>query len=103
MAQLETEVTLAKPLRLRPADLLGRDWDLGYLLLAPVLAVLLGLVAYPFVLAIFLRVTDKTIGGQAHFVGLQNYFFLVASPEFRQSTLITLFSSRSTLGCPFFP
>lgn len=62
--------------------LLGRDWKLGWVLLIPILAVLLGLIAYPFVLSIYLSFTDKMIGRPAHFIGLQNYIDVVAGAEF---------------------
>lgn len=61
---------------------LGRDWKLGWLLLIPILAVLLGLIAYPFLLSIYLSFTDKMIGRPAHFIGLQNYINVVAGAEF---------------------
>lgn len=62
--------------------LLGRDWQLGWLLVLPILIVLLGLIAYPFVLSIILSFTDKMIGRPAHFVGLENYHDILFSAEF---------------------
>jgi multiple sugar transport system permease protein len=61
---------------------LGRDWKLGWILLIPILAVLIGLIAYPFGLSIYLSFTDKMIGRPANFVGLQNYVDIVAGAEF---------------------
>jgi multiple sugar transport system permease protein len=61
---------------------LGRDWRLGWLLVLPILLVLLGLIAYPFVLSIILSFTDKMIGQPAHFVGLQNYHDVLFGAEF---------------------
>ncbi len=49
---------------MRANRLLGRDWSIAYPFLLPVLAVLLGLVAYPFFSAIWLNVTSTTIGSQ---------------------------------------
>lgn len=60
----------------------GRDWKLGWFLVLPVLAVLLGLIAYPFILAIILSFTDMMIGHSAHFVGLQNYRDVLVGREF---------------------
>jgi multiple sugar transport system permease protein len=57
----------------RTARWLDREDVLGYLLVAPVVLMLLGFLAYPFALALWLSLTDKVIGGDAHFVGLQNY------------------------------
>jgi multiple sugar transport system permease protein len=75
---------LPRPLAQRTTwrRLLGRDFGLGWLLLLPVAAVLAGLVAYPFILAIVLSFTDKMIGRPAHFVGLQNYRDILTSAEF---------------------
>jgi len=61
---------------------LGRDWKLGWLLLIPILAVLIGLIAYPFILSIYLSFTDKMIGRPATFVGLQNYVDIIWGAEF---------------------
>jgi ABC-type sugar transport system permease subunit len=61
---------------------LGRDWKLGWVLVLPILAVLLGLLAYPFVLAILLSFTDKMIGRAPNFVGLDNYSDVLFGAEF---------------------
>lgn len=60
----------------------GRDWQLGWLLVLPVTAVLVGLIAYPFVLSIFLSFTDKMVGQPAKFIGLQNYRDVIFGAEF---------------------
>lgn len=62
--------------------ILGRDFRLAWVLLLPALAVLLGLIAYPFVLAIWLSFTNKMIGHDATFVGLQNYRDVLSGAEF---------------------
>jgi multiple sugar transport system permease protein len=76
--------TLASPVARKSVwhRALGRDWKLGWVLLIPLLVVLLGLIAYPFGLSIFLSFTDKMIGRPATFVGLQNYVDIVAGAEF---------------------
>jgi multiple sugar transport system permease protein len=61
---------------------LGRDWYLGWVLLIPILIVLLGLIAYPFGLSIYLSFTDKMVGQAANWVGLQNYIDVVSGDEF---------------------
>ncbi len=61
---------------------LGRDWKLGWVLLIPILLVLLGLIAYPFLLSIYLSFTDKMVGKPATFVGLQNYRDVMFGAEF---------------------
>ena len=72
---------------------MGRDWALGYLLLLPAIAVLVGLIAYPFLYAIFLSLQNKPIGAPGTFVGFQNFRTLWSSPIFYQvirNTLIVM-------------
>jgi ABC-type sugar transport system permease subunit len=61
---------------------LGRDWKIGWVLIIPILVVLVGLIAYPFLLSIYLSFTDKMIGQPAHFVGLENYRDVMFGAEF---------------------
>src|SRR5579872_4157554 len=70
--------------------LLDREDVLGYLLVAPVVIIVLGLVGYPFVLAILLSLTDKTIGAPAHFVGFQNFIQIAQDAIYRESVRNTL-------------
>ena len=49
----------------------------GYLLVVPVAAILLALVAYPFGYAIYISFTDRVVGNPGHWVGLANYDYLV--------------------------
>ena len=60
----------------------GRDWRLGWVLVLPVTAVLVGLIAYPFLLSIYLSFTDKMVGQPANFIGLQNYRDVIFGAEF---------------------
>ena len=70
----------------------GLDWFrvnriqerlLGYALIAPVALLILVLIAYPFLNAIWLSLTEKMVGYPARFIGLQNYATLLESPRFR--------------------
>jgi multiple sugar transport system permease protein len=74
----------------RSSNWLDREDVLGYLLVAPVVIIVLGLVGYPFGLAILLSLTDKTIGAPAHFVGFSNFIRLARDPIYRQSVRNTL-------------
>src|SRR5215470_4532693 len=61
-----------------PAFSLGqKDSLLGYLLVAPVLRCLALLVVYPFLFAIWISFTDRTIGAEGRFIGLGNYVSLL--------------------------
>ncbi len=62
--------------------LLGRDWQLGYLFILPLVAVLIVLVAYPFVSGIWLSFQNKTIGSGARWVGLDNYRELLYGDQY---------------------
>ena len=51
----------------------------AYGLVAPVLILLLGLVAYPFLYAIAISFTNRVVGNPGHWVGLANFRFLLQS------------------------
>ena len=51
----------------------GQEAPLGYLLLAPTLFMLVAFLAYPFVIGLWLSVTDSEVGAIGRFVGLGNY------------------------------
>src|SRR5262245_8912378 len=55
------------------AQLLEREHVLAGLLLAPTLVILTLFIAYPFVLGIWLAVSDKVVGRPGNFVGLENF------------------------------
>lgn len=56
---------------------------LGYVLIAPAAIILLGLLAYPLLLGVWLSLTSATLGNPGTFVGLQNYATIFADPTFR--------------------
>jgi multiple sugar transport system permease protein len=76
VSAVPTPVAVAVP-RVRPApqvgQLLEREHVLAGLLLAPTLVILTIFIAYPFVLGIWLSVSDKVVGRPGSFVGLQNF------------------------------
>lgn len=61
---------------------LHREGPLGYLLLSPALLFLLFMLAYPFVIAIILSLSEKRLGGPITFVGFENYVKLFATDRF---------------------
>jgi multiple sugar transport system permease protein len=82
----------------RTSALLDREEILGYLLVAPVVLMLLGFLAYPFVLALWLSLTDKVIGGEATFIGLRNYQRIWSDSLFQNAVRNTLqFTAISVL------
>ena len=56
---------------------------LAYALILPVALLIVGLIAYPFLNAIWLSLTEKMVGYPAHFVGFKNYVTLWGSSRFR--------------------
>jgi multiple sugar transport system permease protein len=74
----------------RLAQLLDREDVLGYLLVTPVVLIVLGLLGYPFILALSLSLTDKEIGQPAHFIGLKNFATLATDPIYRQTIRNTI-------------
>src|ERR687893_1841288 len=61
---------------------LGRDWKIAWLFLLPLVLVLIGLVAYPFVSGIILSLQHKVVGQEATWVGLRNYRELLAGEQY---------------------
>jgi multiple sugar transport system permease protein len=77
---------------------LDNERTLGYVLVAPVVIILLGLVAYPLLYAIELSLMDKTIGGEGKFVGLQTIIGLWDSNLYRQTLRNTIvFTAGATI------
>jgi multiple sugar transport system permease protein len=64
---------------------------LGFVLLTPALLLILVFIAYPFVLGIWMSLTDKLVGTPGKFVGLANYLRLLDSDIFRTAAWNTLF------------
>jgi multiple sugar transport system permease protein len=73
------------PRRSGLARLLGRDWQIAWLFLLPLLLVLIGLVAYPFVAGIALSLQHKVVGEAATWVGLRNYQELLTGDQYSGS------------------
>jgi ABC-type sugar transport system permease subunit len=64
---------------------LGPDWRLGFLFVAPIVVLVLALVAYPFAYAVYLSLTRKYVGLPPVFVGLENYVKLTGDGFFRRA------------------
>ena len=57
----------------------------AYALVLPVVALLLGLMAYPFFYAITISFTDRVVGNDGKWIGLGNFRYLLQSPAFTSS------------------
>jgi multiple sugar transport system permease protein len=73
------------PLRGRVREALDRERILGPLFITPALTLLLLLVAYPFVMALYFSVSNAFIGRPSQFVGITNFIRLWDSDAFRQT------------------
>src|SRR4030095_6585370 len=58
----------------RLSQIVEREHVLAGVLLAPTLLILTLFIAYPFVLGVWLAVSDKVVGRPGAFVGLQNFW-----------------------------
>jgi len=83
----------AVPRRSWDRRVLGRDWRTAWLFVLPLVLVLVGLVAYPFVTGIILSLQHKVVGRPATWVGLDNYRELLTGAQysdvFRKSVAIS--------------
>src|SRR5215467_12109394 len=84
---MDTAETAGTAAFVAPRDTLPpRDRRLGKLLLAPALAYIFLLVALPFLLALFLSLTNSSAGSlDFSFVGFQNFATVVKNPVFRRA------------------
>jgi multiple sugar transport system permease protein len=84
LSQATTSAAAARPRRVAFLRVNRyQEQVLGYALIAPVAVFLAALVAYPFLSAIYLSLTEKIVGYPAHFVGFKNYATLFESGRFR--------------------
>ena len=97
---------LAEPVVLAPtvksvSNLSRVDRRLGVLMLAPALVYIAALVGLPFLLAVFLSLTNSSAGSlEFSFVGLQNFANVIRNPVFQRSlknTFIFTFVSQLTV------
>jgi multiple sugar transport system permease protein len=76
--------------RRRMSLTLRREARLAFAILAPALLVILGLVAYPFVSAIYLSLQNKMVGAPGRFIGFDNYAELFRDEVFLRTTYNTV-------------
>jgi multiple sugar transport system permease protein len=75
----------------RIATALEDERILGYVLLIPAFVLIMVFIAYPFVLGIWMSMTDKLVGTAGNFVGLANYSRLLESGIFLTAAWNTVF------------
>src|SRR5207247_11167685 len=63
------------------------ETSLGSVFVLPAVLLLVGLVAYPFIIALWLSLTDAYVGRGGHFIGLQNFLTLFMEDDIFRQTL----------------
>jgi ABC-type sugar transport system permease subunit len=61
---------------------LARDWKVGYLLIAPFFLVFFAFTAYPMIYALELSFSDWHGAGTLHWIGFENYTYLLTNRDF---------------------
>ncbi len=79
-------------------DLIDGERSLGMLLVAPVVILLLALVAYPFFIAIGYALSDRTLADPGVFVGLENFEYLWESSIYRQTVRNTFIFTAGSVA-----
>ena len=105
MATGSSQVTVpagSRPLTSAPRGTLHqREVGLGWLLLAPVLIVMLILVVWPFMTAVWIAFTNKSIGREAEWIGLANFAQVVSSPRFGRALTNSLIFTVVAIALKF--
>jgi multiple sugar transport system permease protein len=81
----EIPVPRAPSLLVRVRGWLDRESVLGPVFVAPALLLLVALVAYPFVMALYFAMSNSFIGRPSEFIGFRNFIRLWDSDAFRQT------------------
>jgi multiple sugar transport system permease protein len=74
-----------------------REGSLGVILMLPGALLLMVFMAYPFLLGIWLSLTDSLIGRAGHFIGLRNFIELLEDSIFLQTTRNTFIYALVTV------
>lgn len=86
-----------QPLR----DRIQEEGVLGFLMTSPAFLFLLLMLAYPFLLAVYLSLTDKRLGMDPNFIGLRNYLNLAEMPLFWKTVRNSLVYTVIALALKF--
>ena len=98
------EITLSAsdrpvPLQKRLRNIFGRDWAVGFPFVLPMVVLMLGLIAWPFIDAIMLSTTTFSfMTGETVNVGLRNYTKLFANSDYRMAISNTIDFTLWSLG-----
>ncbi|MFN8498848.1 MAG: ABC transporter permease subunit [Anaerolineae bacterium] len=79
-----------RSLSARAKSVLGRDWKVGLPFVLPLLVLMIGLILWPFINAILISFTTRSVQRVDVWVGLDNYVRLWSDSDFRESVLNTV-------------
>src|ERR1051326_3616323 len=85
-------------------DVLGPDWRIGWLFVAPVVIIVTALLIYPFFDAILLSFQERFIGQRGTWIGLANYaaLFSSANTPWVKAAITTLAITGGAIITKFF-
>jgi multiple sugar transport system permease protein len=85
---------------------LGRDYAIAWPFMLPLLAVLIGLIAYPFVSAVWLSLNRKVVGADPIFIGPGNFYELLFGQQygvrFRNTVRVSFVFVAASIALKFF-
>jgi ABC-type sugar transport system permease subunit len=94
------------PQRSGLARWLGRDYAIAWPFMLPLLAVLIGLIAYPFVSAVWLSLNRKVVGADPVFIGAGNFYELLFGDQygvrFRKTVQVSFLFVAVSIALKFF-
>jgi ABC-type sugar transport system permease subunit len=100
-AQLRAKAALIQPrarLEVTLRRVLGPDYRMGFLFVAPIVVLVLALVAYPFCYAVYLSMTRKYVGMAPVWVGFENYVRLTYDGFFQRAVVNSFVFTFASVG-----
>ncbi len=82
--------TASKPWHVKLRQLLGPDWAAAYVFVLPTVLLMGGLIAYPFLRAVYMSFTNTISLNMGPFVGLRNYENVWSDPSFHAAVKNTV-------------
>ncbi|HMO56783.1 MAG TPA: ABC transporter permease subunit [Roseiflexaceae bacterium] len=79
--------------------LLGRDWMVAYPFIAPMVLIMAGLIFWPFINAILISFTTRSIARTEQWVGLANYTRLLSDASYLGSLQNTIVFTAVSVAC----
>src|SRR5229473_2660042 len=76
----------------------GPDYRMGFLFVAPIVVLVLSLVAYPFCYAVYLSLTRKYVGMPPVWVGFENYIRLTWDGFFQRAVVNSFIFTFGSVG-----